>query len=273
MTSHRSKSDAEFSASLPPELQELDRELSALNIQERQSFGPELEGELIREWQAIPTRTKRTPSAWKRTLLAACMAFLMIGGMVVPAARASVARLVRTVLAEAAPGLLAPDPEPQLPEIRVVEPQAADEPEPMTSSAEVSAPVVELDQPAGQDLGGEFETAEYSYPEIMFRQEAENIIASYYPTALQRAGVGGSVKLQLWVDASGRVDHIQMRDGSAYQSLNRAAMLAANELRFRPATRAGVAVGTWVEFTVNFVAPDGSGGVDGGRSPREGPGA
>ena len=273
MTSFRSKSDADFAASLPPELQELDRELSAFFIEERQSFGPELEGELIRQLEEAPPLPQRTPSAWKRTLLAACMACLMIGGMVVPAARASVARLVRTVLEEAAPGLLNSDPEPQLPEILVSEPEASPLADPVPSSAEVSAPVVNLEEPPVQDGGSEFLAAEYSYPEIMFRQEAENIIASYYPTALQRAGVGGSVKLQLWVDALGRVDHIQMRDGSAYQSLNVAAMRAANELRFRPATRAGTPVGTWVEFTVNFVPPDGTGGVDGGRSPREGPGA
>lgn len=273
MTSFRSKSNADFAASLPPELQELDRELSALFIEERQSFGPELEGELIRQLEAAPPARRTTPSAWKRTLMAACLACLMIGGMVVPAARASVARLFRSVMEEAAPGLLSSSPDAQLPQILVTEPEVAEAPDPIVSSAEVSAPVVELEEPVVQEDGGDFQAAEYSYPEIMFRQEAENIIASYYPTALQRAGVGGSVKLQLWVDADGRVDHIQMKEGSGYQSLNAAAMRAATELRFRPAMHVGLPVGTWVEFTVNFVPADGRGGVDGGQSPQEGPGA
>jgi len=273
MSHRRPPSDAEFSAYLPPELLELDRELAALRIQERQSFGPELEGELIQEWKRAPFIRSRSPGAWKRTLLAACLACLMIGGMAVPAARASVARLVRTVLEEAAPSFFTPASEPELPEIRVVEPMAPPQAE-LTTSAEVSAPVVDLeDTPVPSEQGAEFRQAEYSYPEIMFRQEAENVIASFYPTALQRAGVGGSVTLQLWVDASGRVDHIQMRDGSGYQSLNLAAMRAANQLRFRPATRAGTPVGTWVEFTVNFVPADQAGGGDSNRSPQEGPGA
>lgn len=259
MTHRRSPSDAEFSAGLPPELQEFDRELSALRIEERPSFGPELEGELIREWRRAPLVRGNGIWAWKRTLMAACLACVMIGGMAVPAARASVARLVRTVLEEAAPVLFSPAQEPQLPEIRVAEPEAAPVPE-VTASTEVSAPVVDLESETPQAAPGDFREAEYSYPEIMFRQEAENTIASFYPTALQRAGVGGSVKLQLWVDASGRVDNIQMREGSGYQSLNVAAMRAANELRFRPATREGTPVGTWVEFTVNFVPANQGGG-------------
>ncbi len=272
MIPRRPPSEADVAASLPPELQELDRELSALRIQERQSFGPELEGELIREWRKAPFRTHRRTGAWARVLLAACLACLMIGGMAVPAARASVARFVRTVLEDAAPRLFAPPEEPQLPTIRVVEPEAEPVPE-ATANTEVSAPVVNLERPETQDEGATFLEAEYSYPEILHRQEAESIIASYYPTALQRAGVGGSVKLQLWVDASGRVDHIQMRESSGYQSLNVAAMRAATQLRFKPATRAGDPVGTWVEFTVNFVPSDHPGGGDSNPAPREGPGA
>jgi TonB family protein len=264
--------DADFTAALPPELRELDRELSALRIEERESFGPELEGELLREWRRAPHEGTRFSGTWKRTLLAACMACLMIGGMAVPAARASVARLVRNVLEEAAPRLFAPAPEPRLPEIRVAEPET-DLAQEATASTEVSAPVVDLGESAAQDEGARFFQAEYSYPEILYREEAESIIASFYPTALQRAGVGGSVKLQLWVDASGRVDHIQMREGSGYQSLNLAAMRAATQLRFRPATRDGTPVGTWVEFTVNFLPGDQQGGGGSDPSPREGPGA
>lgn len=273
MTPRRPPSEAEFAAGLPPELQELDRELSALRIQERQSFGPELEGELIREWRKAPFRDHHRTRPWVRALLAACLACLMIGGMAVPAARASMARFVRTVLEEAAPRLFTPQEEPQLPAIRVVEPEAEPVPE-ATANTEVSAPVVGLERPeVRNDEGATFMEAEYSYPEILHRQEAENIIASYYPTALQRAGVGGSVKLQLWVDASGRVDHIQMRESSGYQSLNAAAMRAATQLRFKPATRAGDPVGTWVEFTVNFVPANRTAGGDADPAPREGPGA
>ncbi|MGD8361822.1 MAG: energy transducer TonB [Gemmatimonadota bacterium] len=272
MNERRPPLDADFTATLPPELRDLDRELSAIRIEERESFGPELEGELLRVWRIAPSEGSRPSSAWKRTLIAACVACLMIGGMAVPAARASVARLVRNVLEEAAPRLFAPAEEPRLPEIRVAEPDA-DLPPEATGDQSASDPLAGLDESEVQQEGASFSEIEYSYPEILFREEARNIIASFYPTALQQAGVGGSVKLQLWVDASGRVDHIQMREGSGYQSLNLAAMRAATQIRFRPATRAGMPVGTWVEFTVNFVPGDQQGGGQPDSSPREGPGA
>lgn len=272
MIHRKPQSDADFVASLPPELRELDGELTALRIEERQSFGPELEGELVREWSRGPSGADRTSWAWKRTLLAACLACLMLGGMAVPAARASVARLVRSVLEEAAPRLFSPRPEPRLPEIRVADPLVEPVEEPSVG-AEPSGPAGELEEPAAPEQPPEFLQVEYTYPEILYRQEAENIIASFYPTALQRAGVGGAVKLLLWVDASGRVDHIQLREGSGYQSLNGAAMRAATQLRFRPATRAGSPVGTWVEFTVNFVPGDPGGGGDPDPTLPEGPGA
>jgi protein TonB len=180
--------------------------------------------------------------------------------------------LVRNVLEEAAPRLFAPAEEPRLPEILVADPET-ELPPGATGNQSTSDPLAGIEESAAQEEGASFSEVEYSYPEILFREEAEEVIASFYPTALQRAGVGGSVKLQLWVDASGRVDHIQMREGSGYQSLDLAAMRAATQLRYRPATRDGIPVGTWVEFTVNFVPGSQQGGGHPDPSPREGPGA
>ena len=271
MTHRRNPSDADISAALPPELRELDRELSAIRIEERPSFGPELEGELLAEWQRAPTNSRRTFWPGRRALLAACMACLMVAGLAVPSARASVARLVRTVLEEAAPSLFTVAPEPELPGIVVAEPSDVSPSSEATARAEVSPPVLDLEEQPLEGISNEVPNVEFSYPEIMYREEAESIIASFYPVALQRAGVGGAVRLMLWVDAGGRVDNIQMREGSGYRSLNLAAMKAARELRFRPATRAGRAVGTYVEFTVHFVPPNAAGGSDLDATPPEGP--
>lgn len=267
----RNPSDADFSAALPPDLRELDRELSAIRIEERPSFGPELEGELLREWQAGPAEEKRSFRPGMRMLAAACMAMIMVAGLAVPSARASVARLVRTVLAEAAPSLFTEAPEQELPQIVVSEPSEVAPSSEATATAEVSAPVLDLEEEQGPEVINDLPSVESSYPEIMFRDEAEKTIASYYPVQLQRAGVGGAVRLMLWVDAEGKVDNVNMRSGSGYRSLNLAAMRAARELRFRPATRAGTAVGTYVEFTVNFVPPNIGGGSDPDANPLEGP--
>ncbi|MFC1660716.1 energy transducer TonB [Gemmatimonadota bacterium] len=257
----RNRPDAEdsaFKASLPSDLQGLDRELSALRIEERPSFAPELEGELIRAWQEDSVRRK-TP--WARTLLAACLGGIMVAGVAVPSARGAVGRFVRTVLEEAAPNLFAPPPEPVLPGIRVSEPGV---PEATThtvlSPAGLDSPDQEQDE---SELGGEFlPDIGYSLPELLHRQEAEALIASFYPMILQEAGVGGVIDLMIWVDSLGVADLIQFRSSSGNRSLDRAAMRAARELRFRPAHRAGIPVGTWVEFEVHFVPPSGGSGED-----------
>ncbi|HKJ03694.1 MAG TPA: hypothetical protein VJ997_14605, partial [Longimicrobiales bacterium] len=80
---------------LPPELAELDAELSALRYEERPSFGPELEAELGREWRAL--QGKRY---WPiRQLLAAGFAGVLMVGLGVPSARAAIIRFVGSLQA------------------------------------------------------------------------------------------------------------------------------------------------------------------------------
>lgn len=272
MINRRRSSDADASRNLPPDLRELDRELSAIRIEERPSFGPELEGELLQVWQRMPETSGRNFRPGVRILLAACTACVMVAGLSVPTARAAVARLVRTVMEEAAPSfsLFAPAEEPELPEILAAEPAEVAPSSEATARTEVSPPALDLEeQPLA--VTNDLPEVEFSYPDILFRQEAEALIASYYPVQLQRAGVGGSVRLMLWVTADGDVDNVQMREGSGYRSLNLAAMRAARKLKFSPATRAGISVGTYVEFTVNFVPPDPGGESDLDATPPEGP--
>jgi TonB family protein len=245
-------SDADFRASLPPELGALDEELSSIRMEERASFGPELEAELLRTWKRRRFRKPPFRVSRMRILMAACLGCLMVAGIAVPSARASVVRLVRSVLAEA-PLAFSQEAEVELPEIRVEEPEdaAADD---LTRAVLSPPPVGEGDDPLATS-GGALPEVEFTFPEILHRREAEETIASFYPRALQQAGIGGAVRLLLWVDSLGRVDHIQMRKGSDYRNLNLAAMQAARHLRFRPASRAGKPVGTWVEFEVQFVPP------------------
>ena len=94
------------------------------------------------------------------------------------------------------------------------------------------------------------------------------MIASHYPIELQEAGVEGGVRLQFWVNESGTPESIQVREGSGNRQLDYAALLAARDLKFRPATRNGVPVGTWVEVNVHFFALSGAGiiGLDPGGS-------
>ena len=98
-----------------------------------------------------------------------------------------------------------------------------------------------------------------TFPEIVSRQDVSDLIASHYPIDLQREGVEGSVKLLFWVGVQGNPENIQVRNSSGNQQLDYVAMRSAREILFRPATRNGVAVGTWVEVSIHFFALTGAG--------------
>lgn len=73
-----------------------------------------------------------------------------------------------------------------------------------------------------------------------------------YPVEQRRRGVEGSVTLRIAVDANGVPTDIGYASRSGSQELDRAALLAARDWRFRPATRSGQAVPSTVEVPVNF---------------------
>lgn len=259
MMDPRERNDKDFRASMPPELQALDRELSGIRIEERPSFGPELRRELLGAWQGRSAWVTPGTQPWVRVLMAACLAGIMITAVAVPEARAKVLGVVSRVVQ-----VITPKEQAQLQGSSPTEAPLAPS-SGLRGQTETSLPAVHSEG-SGAD-GSAFDNAgppilpevTVTFPALRERERAEKLIASFYPLALQRAGVGGSIKLQFWVDSLGVPDAIQMREGCGYQSLNYAAMRAARELRFNPATRNGAPVGTWVELEVHFVPGSGSG--------------
>ena len=98
MTNPKDLHDADFRGTLPADLQALDRELSEIRIEERPSFGPELEGELTEAWRGRVRPGARAPRPWLRTLMAAGIAALLITGVSVPSARAAVVGFFEDIL-------------------------------------------------------------------------------------------------------------------------------------------------------------------------------
>jgi len=230
---------------LPPDLAELDAELSSLRYEERPSFGPELEAELAREWARMPQHTAVMP---RRHLAAAAVVALLAVGLGVPQARASLVRLVNAIqgsTAEASsPAPSDPGTIPLLPFEPPVVVIDGGEPE--------ARPRVPSDPPPAPAAIERYSGPEATFPELVDRSRVEDIIREYYPLELQRAGVGGTARLLLWVDSTGAVDFVNLGQGSGVAELDRAALAAAPRFRFTPARRRGEAVGTWVEFDVLF---------------------
>lgn len=253
MTTPNDPRHDDFRGTLPADLQGLDAELSGIRIEERPSFGPELERELLGAWRA--RKKGPAPRRWVRLLAAAGVAGLMIAGVSVDSARAAVGGLL-----EALAHVITPEeapPETVLPEIHVEEP-ADPEPEPATDMV-VSPADVSEDMETSEPDFPTLPRVVITFPEIVSRQEAARIIASHYPKDLQEQGIEGRVKLQFWVSEQGIPENIQIRVSTGNHGLDRAAMLAMREIRFRPATRNGVGVGTWVEVGVHFYALTGAG--------------
>jgi TonB family protein len=93
---------------------------------------------------------------------------------------------------------------------------------------------------------------EATYPTLVDLASEQVLMRRFYPPDLQSRGIGGTVRLLLWVGDDGAIDNVQLQRGSGIPALDRAALQAAPALRFHPATRAGEAVGTWVEFDLTF---------------------
>jgi TonB family protein len=235
---------------LPAELAALDEELSSLRYEERPSFAPELQAELEREWVRVRGR-RRWPL---RQLAAAAVAGLLMVGLGVPQARASLVRLVGALQ-----GDVVEEPVPEAVSTTVPLP-----PVPAPTVPTEEGPTVEAripaEPPAAPTPVAPYDGPEATFPELLDRDGVEALILRNYPTVLQQAGIGGTVRLLLWVDSLGSVEFVNLGRGSGVPELDLAAMQVAPDFRFVPARRRGQSVGTWVEFDVRFQVPPG--GVD-----------
>ncbi|WP_206413263.1 energy transducer TonB, partial [Lysobacter enzymogenes] len=72
------------------------------------------------------------------------------------------------------------------------------------------------------------------------------------PAAALRRGEGGTVVLRVNVGADGRADEVAVARRSGSRELDRAAMVAVRDWRFKPATRNGREVASVVEQPVEF---------------------
>ncbi|MDT8341817.1 MAG: energy transducer TonB [Longimicrobiales bacterium] len=238
---------------LPPELRALHEELSRLRLEERPSFAPELRGELARA-----AREPEPPRTARRLALAATVAGLAFAGVAVPPLRASLVQGVRTALAALQTG--AEDTaEPEIPlapseEILGLVPVIPDLSDLPAAQVRVEAQPVSPPTRETSAALPVFQPALSSLPQLVDPEAGRQVVRGYYPVPLQEAGIGGTVTLLLWVERDGSVGSVEVAQGSGVAALDTAAWRAAPSLRFRPALRGGVAVGTWATLDLVFDA-------------------
>ncbi len=73
-----------------------------------------------------------------------------------------------------------------------------------------------------------------------------------YPEASRRRGEEGVVRVELFVDPTGRVADVRVVESSGFSALDAAAVQAVREWRFRPAQRAGLPVAGSLTTAVHF---------------------
>lgn len=266
-------------ASVTPEVAAVDRDLRAVVIEERCSFGAELRAELAEEYQRQQAKGKEeaesdlaTVLAWLRRLtergrwmlggfrmrralpgvqflplrrpgvgVAALTFVLVIGAVAVPPARATIFRFFG----------VAPAQPPAVPTsvAQVDAPRLIQRSELTSSTPEAHMPLVA--PPAPLALAN-LNLLPATIPALLDRESVRRTVSGEYPPSLQRQGVGGTVVLKMWIRPDGATDAPRIAESSGVPALDSAALRASNSFRFLPATRSGQAVGTWADMAVRF---------------------
>ena len=237
-----------------PDLARLDRDLRGIAIEERSSFAAELRAELAAE-QARMLSGTRSYSRWTRPyrLAAASIVLLVAGTLLVPAARASLVRLLQPAPESVDAVTEAKQPVTVNPlSAPAVAMQVKEGGAPPEAETREDVPVSPPEPDVAEVLDGA-EPFTPTLPDVYDRKQARRIVTEEYPVDLQQAGIGGAVRLLLWVGPGGIPETPSVRSSSGVPRLDRAALRAASLIRFQPATRSGLPVGSWVEFSIRFV--------------------
>lgn len=89
-------------------------------------------------------------------------------------------------------------------------------------------------------------------PSILNTGEVVRAMQREYPSTLRDSGIGGTVKVNFFVDERGQVLDTRIEEGSGYGTLDAAALAVAEVIRFSPALNRDQNVAVWVVFPVVF---------------------
>jgi protein TonB len=78
-------------------------------------------------------------------------------------------------------------------------------------------------------------------------------VAPEYPAEAEKAGLEGDVWLKALIASDGSVAKAEIVTTSGHEMLDKAALAAAKECRYKPAIQDGQPVATWITYKVGFV--------------------
>lgn len=92
-------------------------------------------------------------------------------------------------------------------------------------------------------------------PTLKNREEIARTLTKMYPPLMRDAGLGGSVMMWLFIDVTGSVRKMQVKESSGFEPLDSAAVRVAAQMRFTPAQNRDVKVPVWVAIPLVFSPP------------------
>lgn len=119
-------------------------------------------------------------------------------------------------------------------------------------------PVEALPEPPRRDQGEPELAAAPTFtpmtvrPRLLNADEMARLLVRYYPPLLRDAGIGGTVRVWFFIDATGYVERTLVNESSGFEAFDQAALQVADRMRFTPAYNRDQAVPVWVSLDVRF---------------------
>jgi protein TonB len=162
-----------------------------------------------------------------------------------------VVRVIEMPAAEPAPEQEASLQVPDVP-VEPVPPPPARRPEPRMVRELLTPPVATPPPPASAEPRTPAPAAPAVVTAVRFDAAYLNNPAPRYPTLSRRRGEEGRVLLQVWVDAHGQPQQVEIHQGSGYARLDEAALEAVRRWRFIPARRGDETIAASVLVPIAF---------------------
>jgi protein TonB len=89
-------------------------------------------------------------------------------------------------------------------------------------------------------------------PEVTNREEVQRALVREYPPLLRDAGIGGTVNVWFFIDATGQVQDTRLVAAGEDARLDDAALRVAETMRFSPARNRDRRVPVWVQMPIKF---------------------
>lgn len=89
-------------------------------------------------------------------------------------------------------------------------------------------------------------------PEFRDRAALARLLQQRYPPTLRDAGIGGTVRVWVFIDENGDVKNTRVVESSGYPALDQAATEVMSAVKFKPALNRDTRVAVWVQFPVTF---------------------